>query len=90
MVKAEQREIRQGFGDAMAAAFELAVTPAIFGFLGWMIDRKLEVFPLFTLVFVLVTVTYATWRLYQNYSLRLDEAAQERRSTWLLGKENAS
>ena len=38
MIKSEKREIKQGSGDAMAAAFELVATPAIFGFLGWLLD----------------------------------------------------
>ena len=42
MATAETREMRQGFGDAFAAAFELAVTPAIFGFLGWLLDGRIE------------------------------------------------
>ena len=31
MKKADTRELKNGFGDAFAAAFELTVTPAIFG-----------------------------------------------------------
>ena len=38
MAKAETREMKQGFGDAFAAAFELVITPVIFGFLGWLVD----------------------------------------------------
>jgi len=88
MIKSEKREMKQGSGDATAAAFELVATPAIFGFLGWLLDRKLEIFPLFTLVFVAVTITYASWRLYKQYTLRLTEEAEQRRETWLLGNEN--
>ena len=48
MEQAEARELKQGFGDAAAAAFELAVTPAIFGVLGWLLDRQLGTSPIFT------------------------------------------
>ena len=41
MKKADTRELKNGFGDAFAAAFELTVTPAIFGLIGWFIDRQL-------------------------------------------------
>ena len=41
----------KGFGDGLSAAFELVVTPAIFGFLGFLLDRLLGTVPLFTLVF---------------------------------------
>ena len=73
MIKSEKREMKQGSGDAMAAAFELVATPAIFGFLGWLLDRKLEIFPICTLVFVAVTITYASWRLYKQFTLRLTQ-----------------
>ena len=82
-MKSEKLEMKQGSGDAMAAAFELVATPAIFGFLGWLLDRKLEIFPVFTLVFVGITITYASWRLYKQYTLRLTQEAEERRKTWL-------
>ena len=90
MIKSEKREMNQGSGDAMAAAFELVVTPAIFGFLGWLLDRKLEIFPVCTLVFVATTITYASWRLYKQYTLRLTQEAEQRRETWLLGSENVN
>ena len=89
-MKSEKREIKQGSGDAMAAAFELVATPAIFGFLGWLLDRKLEIFPVFTLVFVGITITYASWRLYKQYTLRLPQEAEQRRETWLLGSKNVN
>ncbi|MDP7549654.1 MAG: AtpZ/AtpI family protein [Acidimicrobiales bacterium] len=82
------RELEQGFGDALAAAFELAVTPAIFGFLGWLIDRQVNLFPVFTISFTLVTAGYATWKLYRSYSDRMDVATAERRAAWLAGAEN--
>ena len=85
MDQAERREIRDGFGDALAAAFELTATPAIFGMLGWLLDRRLDVFPLFTVGFVLTAVGYGSWRLYRNYSDRLDRAAADRRAIWQAG-----
>ena len=88
MIKSEKLEMKQGSGDAMAAAFELVATPAIFGFLGWLLDRKLEIFPICTLAFVAVTITYASWRLYKQFTLRLTQEAEQRRETWLLGSEN--
>ena len=85
MYQAERREIRQGFGDGLAAAFELAATPAIFGILGWLLDRHLDLFPAFTLGFVLITVAYGSWRLYRDYSDRMDRAAADRRAAWQTG-----
>ncbi|MBO58988.1 MAG: AtpZ/AtpI family protein [Actinomycetota bacterium] len=82
-MKSEKLEMKQGSGDAMAAAFELVATPTIFGFLGWLLDRKFEIFPVFTLALVAITITYASWRLYRQYTLRLTQEAEERRKTWL-------
>ena len=85
MHQVERREIRQGFGDGLAAAFELAATPAIFGVLGWLLDRRLDLFPVFTLGFVLLTVAYGSWRLCRDYSNRMGRAAADRRAIWQAG-----
>ncbi len=82
MATAETREMRQGFGDAFAAAFELAVTPAIFGFLGWLLDGRLGTFPIFTIAFAAITLAYASWRLARSYGESLDRALVERRAAW--------
>ena len=34
----ERRELNNGSGEALARAFELVVTPVIFGFFGWLLD----------------------------------------------------
>src|SRR5205085_2570413 len=36
-----QRDLYSGFGDALARAFEFVATPALFAFLGWLLDRWL-------------------------------------------------
>ena len=82
MAKAETREMKQGFGDAFAAAFELVVTPAIFGFLGWLVDGRLDLFPVFTVAFAVVTLAYASWRLARTYGASLDQALADRRAAW--------
>ena len=82
MAKAETREMKQGFGDAFAAAFELVITPGIFGFLGWLIDGRLDLFPVFTVAFTVITLAYASWRLARTYGESLDQALVERRAVW--------
>ncbi|MBC8365125.1 MAG: AtpZ/AtpI family protein [Actinobacteria bacterium] len=82
MQQAETRELKQGFGDAAAAAFELAVTPAIFGVLGWLLDRAVGTSPVFTIGFVLVTAGYSVWRLAHDYRINLDREAASRREAW--------
>lgn len=63
----DRRETYNGFGDSLARAFELTLTPAIFGFLGWLVDRWLGLTPLFTLVFALFTFGYVVWKLRGGY-----------------------
>ena len=59
-----KRELNKGFGDALSVAVELAVTPAIFAFLGWRLDEWLGTTPLFLLVLFLFTFTYVAWKQY--------------------------
>jgi ATP synthase protein I len=65
----ERRELNNGFGDALSRAFELAATPAIFGGLGWLVDRWLGTSPLFLIVFFFFAVAgvgYMTWFRYES------------------------
>jgi F0F1-type ATP synthase assembly protein I len=64
----ERRQLTNGFGNALAKAFELALTPAIFGFLGWLLDRRLGTEPLFLVLFVVIVFVYEAWKLLSAYS----------------------
>lgn len=78
----EQRKVREGAGDAFAAAFELVATPLVFGLLGWFIDSRLGLFPVFTLVLAVVVLAYQTYKLCVSYRQSLDEALQQRRASY--------
>ncbi|MGI9606599.1 MAG: AtpZ/AtpI family protein [Acidimicrobiales bacterium] len=70
-------------GDALAAAFELVATPALFAFFGWMIDRWLGTAPLFILILTIFTAGYSIWRLFNQYETEMqahEAARRERRS----------
>lgn len=82
MDEREQREMRKGAGDAFAAAFEMIVTPAIFGLLGWFIDSRLDLFPVFTLVLAGIVLAYEIQKLCVSYRQSLDEALEARRATY--------
>jgi hypothetical protein len=61
--------------DGLTMAAELALTPAIFGFIGFRIDAWLGLTPLFTLVLALwafSVVFYMTWRRYDHKMDRLE------------------
>lgn len=46
----EQRHLYNGFGNALSRAFELVVTPLLFGLLGWFLDRWLGTSPVLVVV----------------------------------------
>ncbi len=68
---AEKQELNNGFGEALANAFELALTSAIFAFIGWRIDVWLGTTPLFLVVLVVFTASYEFWKLYRSYDARM-------------------
>ncbi len=66
-----RRELNNGFGESLAKAFELVVTPGIFGFLGWLLDHKVGTTPLFTLLFTLTVFGYVSWKLWGSYERQM-------------------
>jgi F0F1-type ATP synthase assembly protein I len=75
----DRRALNRGFGDAMARAFELAVTPTIFGFFGWLLDRWLGTAPFLMLGLGLFTAVYVGWRMLQGYDVAMREHEARRR-----------
>lgn len=71
------RDTYNGFGNALALAFELAVTPAIFGLAGYGLDRWLGIVPVLTIVFALWALIVLLVRMGSHYSaeMRQHEAA---------------
>jgi len=66
-----KRELNNGFGESLARAFELALTPAIFGFLGYLLDHRIHTTPLFMLVFALWSFGYLAWKFWGDYERRM-------------------
>ena len=60
---------------------KVVLAPAV-GLIGWFVDRQLGTTPLLTIIFVLVTVGYASWKMYREYSDTLEKKAAERREIW--------
>jgi F0F1-type ATP synthase assembly protein I len=69
----DRRELNNGFGNALAVAVELVVTPMIFGFLGFLLDGRLGTKPIFTLVFFLFVLAYVVWKQYVLYGRQMDK-----------------
>lgn len=61
----------EGADDGITAAFELVLTPALFAFFGWLVDRWLGTTPLFILLFAGIVVTYEIWKLWYGYTERM-------------------
>lgn len=69
----QRRELNNGFGESLAKAFELVVTPAFFGFLGHLLDNRLGTTPLFLLLLALITFGYLAWKSWGSYERRMQE-----------------
>lgn len=72
-----KRELNNGFGNALATAVELAVTPAIFALVGWKIDEWLGTSPLFLIFLFLFTFCYVVWRQFVQYDAKMNSQADE-------------
>ena len=68
--------------DAMAKAFEMIATPAVFGFGGWLVDGRLGTFPLVTLAAASIVLAYQVWRFARAYSASMDDALDSRRASY--------
>ena len=66
-----RRELNRGAGDALSKAFELAVTPALMGLIGWRLDVWLGTSPLLLLVLFLFTVCYEIWKQFARYDAEM-------------------
>jgi F0F1-type ATP synthase assembly protein I len=72
----DKRDLYNGFGDGLAKAFEFAVTPGIFGVLGYLLDRAIGTLPLFTIILALLCIVgmfLKTWYTY-DADMRTHEA----------------
>jgi F0F1-type ATP synthase assembly protein I len=75
--RGDQRETYNGFGDTLARAFELAVTPLVFAGLGWLLDRAFGTGPVLALAFLVLAVAGSFARMYYRYeeAMRRHDAA---------------
>ena len=77
----DRRDLYNGFGDGLARAFELAATPAVFGFLGWLVDRALGTPPAFMIALALFAIVGMFVRMWIHYDaeMKVHEAKFARR-----------
>lgn len=67
------QDLYNGAGEGMSRAFELAVTPAILGGMGYLLDRWLGLLPVLTIVFFLVAMVGVMARMYYAYDAKMKD-----------------
>jgi F0F1-type ATP synthase assembly protein I len=72
----QRRELSRGSGEALTRAFELVVTPVIFGFFGWLLDRWLGTRPLFMVLLFALVLGYEVWKQYMAYGVEMERHQQ--------------
>lgn len=70
----DRQALNNGFGNALALAVEIVVTPLVFALGGWAIDRWLGTSPLFALLLGLFAAVGLAVRMYFQYG---DDMARE-------------
>ncbi len=51
-----RQDLNRGFSDALGRGIDLALTPVVFGLIGWLIDRLAGTSPVFTIVVATIGV----------------------------------
>lgn len=67
----EQGELYRGYGDGLSRAFEFALTPVIFGAMGYGLDRWLGIVPVLTIILFLVAVAGVFAKAWYAYEARM-------------------
>ncbi|GIU84077.1 MAG: hypothetical protein KatS3mg008_0852 [Acidimicrobiales bacterium] len=73
----ELRELTDGPGDQLAAAFELVATPALFGLFGWVVDGWLGTRPVLAVLSALFVAAYCVWKVVHLYRVRTDRELED-------------
>ena len=68
---APNQDLYNGAGEGLNRAFELALTPAIIGGFGYLLDRWLGLLPVFTIVFFLIAMGGVIARMWYSYDARM-------------------
>lgn len=73
---APKNELYNGAGEGLNRAFELALTPAIIGGFGYLLDRWLGLLPILTIVFFLIGMGGVIARMWYAYDAKMKEHEQ--------------
>lgn len=75
-----RQELNKGFGEALSRAFELAVTPVVFGFFGYLIDMRIGTSPIFLLTLAAFAVVGSFVKFWYAYDQEM--RAKDAESVW--------
>jgi len=78
--RAERRGLYNSFGTAWSSAFEAALAPLLVAAGGWLLDRWLGTFPVFTIVAFVIGTVGSGARLFYAYRTRME--IEERNRPW--------
>ena len=67
----DRRDLYNGFGDGLSRAFELAVTPVVFGFFGFLADRWLGIVPVLTITAAVFALCGGFVRMWYAYDAQM-------------------
>ena len=76
----ERRHLQNGMGDAFSRAVEFVATPAIFAFLGHLIDGRADTGKLFLVVFGALAVVGMLIRTFLAYNVAME--AEDAKGVW--------
>ncbi len=76
----DRRELYNGFGDTLARAVELVVTPMLFGFGGHLLDGWLGTGAVFTALLAVFALAGTSVRMYYGYEAAMQ--AHEASAPW--------
>ena len=83
-----RQQTNRGYSDAMSHSFELALTPAVFGAFGWLLDRALGTSPICTIVFAVFGVIGTVTKFWLDYDRQMKQ--HEAEGIWNRSKGTAS
>lgn len=73
----EKQELNNGFGEALARAFEMVVTPMLFGLMGFGIDHLFGTRPVFMAGFFVFALAGVFVRMYYGYDREMRRHDEE-------------
>jgi F0F1-type ATP synthase assembly protein I len=68
-----KQDLNRGFSDALGRGIDLALTPVVFGLVGWLIDRAAGTSPVFTILVATIGVVGTAVKIKLGYDREMAE-----------------